>query len=87
MTDNQLIGTHQHISEAIEHYDVGNRAFPVASAPLVCGTVFYLTSPLIHLSLPFTVVSNPIYSLFLISVSDSFSVVQCPHSDLLFWTL
>ena len=38
--------------------------------PLVCGTVFHLMSPLLHLSPPLGLLLNPTSSLFLIPISD-----------------
>ena len=57
---------------------IGDRVFLLRL--LVCGTVFHHTS-LLHLSLSFSLVSNPISSLFLVPISD-FSLVPFSHSDL-----
>ena len=56
----------------IRLYTVGDRPFPIVSARLWNSPSSHVTAPQ-SFSLPFVLISNPVSSLFLISISDFFT--------------
>jgi len=67
-TDNDCVPPRQYLSSRSTHSAVYRKATErFLSRPLVCGTVFHLMSPRLHLSLALALVSN--LSLFLIPVA------------------